>query len=351
MNQQTQTAHEVKIKKLPGSRVEIKAIVSAADFDKTRSEAVKHIGREAELPGFRKGHVPEKVLLSKIGEGALLEEMAEIAISHAYPEIIVAEKIDALGKPEVQITKIAQGNPLEFTITTAVFPEISLPDYRSLAKKSGKKQEPVKVTDEDVEKTLEQIKRMRAQQAATQAGEKLDETLPLPEIDDAFAQSLGGFATVEELKAKLRENILLEKERESEDKRRIAVMDAIANATKVELPDVIIDQETRRMEDELGQDIARMGLDMDGYLKATKKTREELHITWRPDAEKRAKVQMLIGKIADVEKLEPDTETLARDAKALEERYPEAPKDRVHQYAHMLLTNEKVFQLLLAETN
>ena len=53
MNQQTQTAHEVKIKKLPGSRVEIKAIVSAADFDKTRSEAVPPVWPDPE--GAAKG--------------------------------------------------------------------------------------------------------------------------------------------------------------------------------------------------------------------------------------------------------------------------------------------------------
>ncbi len=350
MDQLSPSKRKVEIKKLPGSRIEIKTSVSADDFDRTRSEAIKHIGKDAELPGFRKGHVPEKILISKIGEGALLEEMAEIAISRAYPEIIVAEKIDALGKPEIHITKIAHGNPLEFSITTAIFPEINLPDYKALARKAGKKTDPVVVTDEDIEKTLEQIRRMRRDQEARQDGSTVDETLPLPEIDDAFAQTLGEFNTAEELKTKLRENIQLEKGREAEDKRRIAVMDAIAEATKLELPDVIVDQETRRMEDELTQDIARMGLDMEGYLKAVKKTKGEMWASWRPDAVKRAKIQMLIGKIADVEKLEPDLETLARDAKAMEDRYPEAPKERVHQYAHMLLTNEKVFKFLLEQS-
>ncbi|MEQ1813818.1 MAG: trigger factor, partial [Candidatus Nitrotoga sp.] len=289
----------------------------------------------------------EKVLIGKIGEAALLEEMAEIAISHAYPKIVVAEKIDALGRPEVRITKIAHGNPLEFTITTAVFPEIVLPDYKTLAKKNGKKGDPVVVTDEDITKTIDQIRRMRGQQEAQKDGKEFDEALPLPEIDDEFVKTLGEFKSVEELKVKLRENILREKEREAEDKRRIAVMDAIAGATKLELPDIIIEQETKRMEDEMTADIARMGLDFEGYLKAINKTREEMYATWKPDAEKRAKIQMLIGKIADVEKLEPDHALVERDAKALRERYPDAPEERVHSYVHMLLTNEQVFKFLL----
>ena len=59
--------HGVEIKKLPESRIEIKATVSAVDFDNTRQEAILHIGKDVELPGFRKGHVPEKVLLARVG--------------------------------------------------------------------------------------------------------------------------------------------------------------------------------------------------------------------------------------------------------------------------------------------
>ena len=90
--------YEAAIKKLPDSEVEIKAVIPAAEFDATRSRAIQHIGKDIELPGFRKGHVPEKVLVAKIGEAAILEEMAEIALSHAYGHILMANKIDALGR-------------------------------------------------------------------------------------------------------------------------------------------------------------------------------------------------------------------------------------------------------------
>ena len=67
---------------------------------------------------------------------------------------------------------------------------------------------------------------------------------------------------------------------------------------------------------------------------------------WRPDAIKRAIIQILVGKIADAEKIEPDQTLIERDVKALQARYPEAEKDRIHSYVHMLLTNEKVFEFL-----
>ena len=77
MEQTTKTTYIATTTKLPGSQVEIKATIPASEFDKTRSSAIKHIGGDIELPGFRKGHVPEKMLIQKIGETAILEEMAK----------------------------------------------------------------------------------------------------------------------------------------------------------------------------------------------------------------------------------------------------------------------------------
>ncbi len=350
MDEHTNTTHTVTTKKLPNSRIEITVSLSAEEFDATRSLALKRIGADVELPGFRKGHIPEKILLAKIGAAALLEEMAEIAIGKVYPKIIIDKKLDVLGRPEVSITKIAHGNPLEFTLTTAIFPEYTLPDYKKIATKIGVEKFAVVVNDEDIDKTIEQIRRMRAQQEAEALGHEIDETVSLPDIDDAYVQTLGAFKTVAELKEKLRENILVDKTREAKDKKRVAIMEAIVADTKIELPEVIIAQELLRMEDEFTADVSRMGIDFAQYLQKLGKTKEDMQKDWRPDAEKRATIQLLIGKIADAEKIEPSHELIEKEAKALRERYPDAEEDRIHSYVHMLLTNEKVFEFLESQT-
>lgn len=351
MEHTMQTNYSVQLKKLPNSEVELSVSIPADEFDRTRKEALERVGRDIELPGFRKGHVPEKILLAKIGEGALLEDMAEIAISHAYPRIITQEKLDVLGRPQVRITKIAPGNPLECVITTAVFPEITLPDYKKIAENAGKNMTATPVTDEDVEKTIEQIRRMHAGTPPHEhkEGEEHDEEAEkkeLPPLDDAYVKTLGDFDSVEAFKTKLRENIEKEKERETKDKKRVAIMEAIATESKIELPSVILEQELSRMEDEFTHEVSRMGMTIEGYLKAVQKTREDMHKDWKPDAEKRAKVQLLIAKIAEVEKITPDQETLERDAQPLRAQYPDASPERILGYLTMLQTNEKVFQLL-----
>lgn len=346
MENNTTNTYPVSIKKLPGSRIEITATIFAAEFDSTRSEAIKHIGKDVELDGFRKGHVPEQMLLAKIGEAAVLEEMAEIAIGRAYPAIIINEKIDVLGRPEVHITKIALGNPLEFTLVTAVFPEITLPDYKKLAAKESAKKEDIVIEEDEVAKTIEQIRKMRAKNDAEQAGTALDENAPLPEIDDAYVQTLGGFSSVEDFTTKLRENILTEKTRQARDKKRVSIMEAVISETKVELPDVIVEQELHRMEDEFSHEIERMGMTFDAYIKAVGKTKEEMHTEWKPDAEKRAKVQLVTSKIAEIEKIEPDKERLEQEVAALKASYPDASEDRMRDYISMILTNDKVFEFL-----
>jgi FKBP-type peptidyl-prolyl cis-trans isomerase (trigger factor) len=346
MNEATTKTYEVKIKKLPRSQVELQVTIPKEEFTATRMEAIKHIGANAELPGFRKGHVPEHMLVAKVGESVILEEMAEIAIRNAYPHIIITNKLDVLGRPEIRITKLALGNPLEFTLTTAIFPEFTLPDYKKLAAKAGKTKEELTVTDAEITKTIEQILRMKAgNDAGNEGGDAAPET-PLPVLDDTLVKTLGDFSSVDDFKAKLRENMLKEKERAAKDKKRLAIIEAILAQTSIELPEIIVEQELARMEDEFAQNVLRMGLTMDAYFKAVQKTKEEVKKEWEPDAKTRANTQLVVNKIAEVEAIEPDSERLKREVAALRDRYPDAPADRAEGYVRMLLTNEKVFELL-----
>lgn len=79
----------VTIKPLEKSRVEIVGSVPASLWEKNRDEALKFINNSVTIDGFRKGMVPENILIGKVGEKAILEEMAEMAMSKAYVDIIM----------------------------------------------------------------------------------------------------------------------------------------------------------------------------------------------------------------------------------------------------------------------
>ena len=123
-----------KVEKLPNSTVQIEGEVAEGLVTKHRAQAIKTIQKTAEVDGFRKGHVPEHIIIERFGEMSILNEAAEEALNEVYPSIIESEKLYVLGAPEVAITKLAPGNPLGFRITVAILPEFKLPDVKKIAK-------------------------------------------------------------------------------------------------------------------------------------------------------------------------------------------------------------------------
>lgn len=333
------------VNKLPQSRIEIVASIPSEIFDATREKAIASLGQHVELPGFRKGHVPEKVLLSKLSEQTILSEMAEITISRAYPMLVTEHKLDVIGRPEIKITKLAMGNALEFTASSDVFPEIKLPDYQAIAKKVNQKKEEVIVSDEDIEKTITEIRKIKAKHLAEETGKSVEE-IALPELTDEYVKGLGNFENVEDFKIKIKENITQEKSREQQEKHRIEVIEAIIKETKTELPQIIIEQELTRMEEEFANDIRRMGMEFGDYMKQLGKTREDMRKDWGSEAEKRALVQLIVSEIARKEMIAPDDESVERDVQKIHIMYPQAPIERIKSYVDMVLTNELVFQFL-----
>ncbi len=347
MKKDDQNAYTVKVEELPKSEVELVGSIPWEQFAAFEAAALANLGKNIEVDGFRKGSVPENILKKQVPEQLTLEEMAQLALEKHYPEMIIEHKIDAIGRPKIALTKLARGNDLEFRILVSVMPAITLPDYKKLAKDAAPVV-PAEVTDEDVHKTIEELRHMRLHQHDDHASEGPHEHTEeeLPVVDDAFAKSFGKFETVAELKDKIKENLKLEKELQAKDKRRAALLDAIANETALEVPALFVRAELEKMIGQLSFEIDRAGMKFDEYLEKAGKTKEQLETELTPDAEKRAKFQLVIDKIAEAEKLIPDEAAVQTEADRLLATYPGADEARTKAYAHLVLTNEKVMKFL-----
>lgn len=332
---------KIEIKKLPKSEIEIIGTLPAEDFEKFRAGAMKHVGEHAKLPGFRPGHVPANVLATTIGEMPILEEMAERALDEHYPAILREHNIDAIGRPTITITKLAVNNPFGFKIQVAVLPEITLPDYKKIAGEKTKIT-PAEVTDEDVEKVIADIRKQHATPKPDGEGEVED----LPLLDEALLRSLGDFKTVDELKEKIKENLGKEKEQRAREMRRMEILKSITEKTEMELPDILVRSELERMLSQFKYDVSQMGIKFEDYLKHVKKTEEEIRKEWEKDAENKAKGQLVLSKIAQVEKLIPEETVVNEQVKQLMEHYTDADELNTRSYVTMVLTNEKVFDFL-----
>lgn len=343
---------KINIKKLPKSEIEIEGELDADLFESYFSKALKKIGEGVELDGFRKGKVPENILVSKIPEIAILEEMSQMALNDYYPKIIEEEKIDAIGRPEISIIKLARKNPLGFKIKTAILPDIKLPDYKNTAKKIIEgvtdAEKNIAVSEEDLENTIMDIRKSRAPKIhMADLPEQTEEKEPeLPEFNDAFVQALGPFKDVTDFKEKLRENIKLEKENQQKEKTRLKIVEKIIDESQIEVPELLIEIELDRILHRMESDIAQMGLKFEDYLKHLNKTTDDLRKEFKTDAEKKAKLALVLSKISKIEKITADEESVAKEVAHILEHYKEADPERARMHAENVLTNEKIFQFL-----
>ncbi len=355
----------------PGSMVKITGEIPFSELAEERAGAIAHLGRNLKIDGFRPGHVPEAMIVKTVGDMAILSEMAERAIAHMYPHIIEEHNIDAIGYPQISITKIAEGNPLGFTALVTVIPVITLPDYKAVATTTNKSRESLDVTDADVEKQVTDIlrqkmayERLQNKAAAKNVAEGIDapdtevapiETeedfakLPIPELTDEVVKTLGQpgqFADVADFKAKIREHLEVEKKRDGVAKHRAVITDAIINESVIDLPQLLIDSELNQMFAQMNEDLERANLKMEDYLKHINKTQDDMKKEWTPAAEKRAKLQLILNDIAKREDIKPDEKQLTEQVEQLMTQYKDADRHRVMVYVASVMQNEAVMKML-----
>lgn len=367
----------ISVEKQDGSLVRISGEIPFSYLEKHRGAALKSIGKDVEIDGFRKGHIPEHILVGKVGEMAVLSEMAERALKEVYPEVVREHGLDVIGYPKISITKIAVHNPLGFAAEVAVVPDITLPDYKAIAKDINTKRESDEVTPEEVDEQIKDIQRQKAayerlqEKAAEKAetekkdigevtelptpetvrknGEDEENELPIPELTDEYVKTLGQpgqFTSVDDFRSKLKEHLKVQKAQDITSRHRAKITDAIIAKTNIEVPQVMVDAEINQMFTQMEEDLNRAQLKFEDYLSHIKKSREDLTKEWVPSAEKRAKLQLILNEIAKQEGIEPDKGKVDHEISHLLENYKDADERRVRTYVESVLTNEAVLTML-----
>ncbi len=150
-------------KDLEKSQVELTVELTVEELKPYIKLGAEKVSQEVKIDGFRPGKIPYEVLKSKVGETAILEEAARIAINKTIDKAI-KENIDGqpVGQPQVNITKLAPENPLEYKVVVAMLPEIKLGDYKN----AKVKMKIEAVDDEEVVKTIEHLRESHVKEAA-----------------------------------------------------------------------------------------------------------------------------------------------------------------------------------------
>lgn len=451
------------ITKLPKSEIELSVSLPFTEFEPHVKRAAVLISEQIEIEGFRKGKAPYDIVKGRVGEAAMYERAADVAVRATYPQVLtqLGEKGDlspthpVIGRPEITVTKLAPGNPLEYKVRAAVLPVVTLPDYKAIAVRARTEKKEQSVTNEEVDKALDWLRESRVTLVAVDrpaamgdrvevdfeirsdgvkvadgesrnhpftlgagrfipgfedaivgmkigeeksfsltapadwrdpafAGKHLDITATLkvveerrlPETTDDFAKAMGNFASLDAMKAGIREGILAEKQEKEIQRVRGVIIAAIVKEAAMEVPDVLIDAEVEKMTDELRRGVSEMGISWPDYLLHIKKTEDDLKKEWRAEGENRVRTALVLREIGMKENIEPTEEELsAREQQMLaglrtetraertidpvRSKTPQASADapahrtsngvdplELREYTKGVLRNEKVFEFL-----
>lgn len=293
--------NKTTVTKLPKSKVSIRVEVPAEDFNNFFQKALEQFAKEAQVDGFRPGTAPKELVKSKVGAAKIMDRAATLAIEATFGAAAEENRLEPLGYPEVRILKLAEGNPLEYEATIAVYPEIKLGDYRQIA--AGFELKEAIVTDED-------IKRLK-----------------------------------------------MEKERHEREHLRQDALAALAQATEAEVPEILTERETEKSMAQLKDRVLRMlAMDFEQYLKKTGKTESQVRQEVAKDNEAKIKNYLILEAIAKQEKIDAGDDEIAaaikkemdaeKDADGNSEAAAPAIDEQTKEYYRQTIKTEKVFEFL-----
>ncbi len=284
---------KVEVKKIDALRRELSFEISKERVSKAHAEVMSEITKVAKVKGFRPGKAPRQMIESQHGSLAREETLKKL-VPEVYQEGIVQEKIDALDMPEIHDVEYKDGL-IRFKAHVDIKPEVKLGDYKGLKvmRKSSK------VTDEELNKTLEYFKK-------AQGGEKEQV------VDDNFVKSLG-YPSLEAFKESLTRQMETDKDRQNRLDVENQIIDALIKDAKLAVPQSLVKRQLEHRMNETMHRLKEQGMPDDEI----KKREEEMRKEFEKTAEKDVKVYLILSEIAKVEGIHTHSENESLPAKVM----------------------------------
>ena len=148
------------VENLEPTKVRLTVEVPYEELKSNMDKAYKEIAGQVNIPGFRKGHVPPRIIDQRFGRAAVIEQVVNEVLPGHYSDAINQNDLRPMAQPEIDVTEIPnvtgpQGGQLIFTAEVAVVPPFELPE---IDESIVVEVEPTEVTDEDVQKELDDLR-------------------------------------------------------------------------------------------------------------------------------------------------------------------------------------------------
>ena len=422
---------KVKINSLPKSKIEIIVSLDKKDVLPFKETALKDFNKDLKIDGYRPGKAPLSIAENHLPALKLYEKAASLAIEKFYPEIIKEEKIQAIGYPNINITKIIPDQEVEFKAEISIIPKLDLPDYKKIAKGMQKEKKNASIDKKEIEEALQWLQNSRAvlekvERPANEediitidyqikekeglikngedknyifilgkgnfipefeknligmkSGEDKIFNVTVPEswaqkdlqgkelsveiflkevkekkllpLNDKFAEELGKFKNLDELKENISKGLKMEKEEKEKERWHLAILDKIIADAKADIPEILIQSEVEKMLEELKVQLEKIQLTFEKYLEQIKKTEEQLRKDLQELAKKRVFSALVLREIGLLEKIEVSEDEIKEKVNNILQQIPDPEvKEKINpedlkEFALGIIRNEKVFQIL-----
>jgi trigger factor len=350
------------VEELPENRVRLEVEVPEEDVEHALEHAASDLANSARIPGFRKGRVPVSLLIARVGRDAVWAEALRSHLEAWFWSAATASGIQPVAAPEVQLDDLpSDGGPFRFTATVAVMPKPDVADWHGLEVPSGEPEVPSELIERELDAVRASIAELVpagdrpvregdtvvldlvGDEAGTQrdyvtevgAGPLVDEidqtlvgmsagetkavTVPLddernaevevtvkeikekllPALDDDLARAASEFDTLADLRAdiesRLREVIAAELEAQFREN----TIDALAEASRVEVPDAVVERRAAELWAGLSRSLGARGISPETYVAMTGQSEEQLVARLREQAERAVKRELVLAAVAD----------------------------------------------------
>lgn len=275
--------------RLPKSTVKLTITLSWEEVKNTYQKFLGSVAKNAEIPGFRKGKAPKKMVEDRVDKTKLYEEVIRELVPKAYADALKEHHLHPIVSPRVNVISAAESKDWQFEAVTCEQPEVKLGNYRiEIAKLKGAKKIWVP--------------------GATKQN--------LNEEEEKKGASLSEILTV-----------------------------LLQNST-IEIPDLLIEDQVNKKLTDLIDQVKTLGMSVEQYLLSKGITSDQLKVTYRKEAEDTLKLEFILESVADQEKITvSDTEIEAFISKGKDEKEKNALKSQKY-YISMLLRRQKTIDSL-----
>ena len=155
----------ITVEKISSNKVKLSFDVESAKFDEAMNKAYIKVRGQVNIPGFRKGKAPRKLIENMYGgESVFYDDAFELVFDEVYGPAVEENKLEVVDRPEIQLTQIGAGKNLQFTCEVFVKPDVTLGEYKGVSVKKTV----TEVTDAQVDAKVEEERKKQATEVAVE---------------------------------------------------------------------------------------------------------------------------------------------------------------------------------------